>query len=251
MFKNSMTKNVALVDDELQGKQYTSNKGGSGFGKFRELPNPKVISWSTHDDIDVFVGSHDGFENVGVDYSRQVINVKNQFWIVKDNFKSSEPHEYKQVWQGHYSKEHAPDLLRSTFEDGSGLDIYQLNKTDEVKTDGRRGKQWSVVSKKGSSDYSFITILFPFDKFDKRINEDQEIPELNGWKLNDSKWTTDNKQSISLTKGETSIFFSVKILEFMNTKIEFEEYVDVIVTQEKDKPKIQFIDRTEGQFAFK
>ncbi len=223
LFKNSMTKNVALVDDELQGKQYTSNKGGSGFGKFRELPNPKVISWSTNDDIDVFVGSHDGFENVGVDYSRQVINLKNQFWIVKDNFKSDKPHEYKQVWQGHYSHEYAPDLLRSTFEDGSGLDIYQLNKTDEVKTDGRRGKQWSVVSKKGSSDYSFITILFPFDKFDKRINEDQEIPELNGWKLNDSKWTTDNKQSISLTKGETSIFFSVKTLEFMNTKIEFEE----------------------------
>ena len=38
LFKNSMVKNVALVDNELQGKQWTSNKGGSGFGKFKKLP---------------------------------------------------------------------------------------------------------------------------------------------------------------------------------------------------------------------
>ncbi len=247
LFKNSMTKNVALVDEELQGKQYTSNKGGSGFGKFKELPNPKVISWSTHDDVDVFVGSHDGFENVGVEYSRQVINLKNEFWIVKDNFISEKPHDYKQVWQGHYSPEHAPELLRSTFDDGSGLDIYQLNKTDEVKSDGRRGKQWSVISKKGTSDFSFITILFPFDKFDKRIDEDQEIPDLKGWKLNDTKWTTDNKQAISLTKGEISIFFSVKTLQFEETKIEFEDIVDVIVDSSNSQAKIQLLDRPEGQ----
>ncbi|MEM6378806.1 MAG: heparinase II/III family protein [Bacteroidota bacterium] len=43
-FKNSMVKNVALVDDELQGKQWTSNKGGSGFGKFKDLPEPSIIS---------------------------------------------------------------------------------------------------------------------------------------------------------------------------------------------------------------
>ena len=85
-FKNSMVKNVALVDNELQGKQWTSNKGGSGFGKFRELPNPKVISWETTEDFDLFTGSHDGFENVGVEYTRQVIFVKDDFWIVKGQF---------------------------------------------------------------------------------------------------------------------------------------------------------------------
>jgi hypothetical protein len=248
LFKNSMTKNVALVDDELQGKQYTSNQGGSGFGKFLELAVPSVIFWSTDDDFDVFVGSHNGFEKVGVGYSRQVINLKNQFWIVKDNFKSDQPHEYKQVWQGHYSNENAPDLIRSTFNDGSGLDIYQLYKTDEVNTDGKRGKEWSIISKKNVSDFSFITIVFPFDKFDKRINEEKESPDLKGWKLNDSKWVSDNKSAISLTKAGTSIFFSVKTLQFEETKIVFEDVVDVIVTQEMNKPKIQFIDREEGQF---
>ena len=133
LFKNSMVKNVALVDNELLGKNYTSNKGGSGFGKFKKLPNPKVISWKTSDNFDSFVGSHDGFKNIGVSYSRQVINIKNDFWVVKDKFNSKSVHTYKQVWQGHYSLEHQPNLLRSTCEKGSGLDIYKLQAGDLVE----------------------------------------------------------------------------------------------------------------------
>ena len=247
MFKNSMTKNVALVDDELQGKQYTSNKGGSGFGKFKELPNPNVISWTTNNVFDVFAGSHDGFANVGVEYSRQVINLKHEFWIVKDNFKSGKPHTYKQVWQGHYSEENGPNLIRATFDDGSGLDIYQLIKTDDVKTDGTRGKEWSVVSKKGKENFSFITVVFPFDAFDKRIDEDNQDPELRGWKLNASKWKSDNNEMVNLSKGELSIFFAVKTLQFEDTKIEFEEEVDVLVDSTKKELKVQLLDRAEGQ----
>ena len=247
LFKNSMTKNVALVDDELQGKQYTSNKGGSGFGKFKELPNPKVISWSTHDEVDVFVGSHDGFENVGVVYSRQVINLKNDFWIVKDNFKSDKSHTYKQVWQGHYSNENAPNLLRGSFDDGSGLEIYQLSDVDEVKTDGARGKEWSIVTKENQSNFSFVTIIYPFRTFDKRIDEDSETPDLKGWKLNSSNWKIDNKNAKSLTKGETSFFFSVKTLEYKATKIEFEEVVDVLVNSENEDLKILLLNKDEGK----
>ena len=127
-YKTLDSKAVALVDDELQGKQYTSNKGGSGFGKFLELPTPKVIAWNTNDNLDLFVGSHNGFSTIGVDYSRQVINIKNDFWIVKDNFKSQRKHTYKQVWQGHYSTENGPNLIRSTFVDATGFDVFQLNK---------------------------------------------------------------------------------------------------------------------------
>lgn len=234
LFKNSMTKNVALVDNELQGKQYTSNKGGSGFGKFKNLPHPKVIAFETTDDLDIFMGSHDGFENIGVEYSRQVISVKNDFWIVKDNFSSIETHNYKQVWQGHYSLENGPDLLRSTFENGSGIDIMQLNDTDEVSTNGKRGKQWSVITKKNQKEFQFVTVLFPFDTYDKRVDEDSKEIDFKDWKLNTSKWKSDNSKAISLTKEEASIFFNVKQLEFEDTKIEFTESIDVWIEDAAD-----------------
>ena len=247
LFKNSMTKNVALVDDELQGKQYTSNKGGSGFGKFMELPNPKIIVWESNENIDVFVGSHDGFENVGVHYSRQVINMSNDFWIVKDNFSSKENHEYKQVWQGHYTMENNSDLLRSTFENGSGLDVFQLNKTDKVETEGTRGKEWSVVSKIKTNNFNFVTIIYPFSTYDKRIDEDAKDKVFYGWKLNDSKWKVDNVDTTSLTKGTISIFFSVNVLEFEDIKIEFEDEVDVLLNTENNTLKLRLLNKNKGK----
>lgn len=227
-FKNSMVKNVALVDNELQGKQYTSNQGGSGFGKFLELPNPKVIEWNTNESFDLFVGSHDGFENVGVKYSRQVINIKNDFWIVKDNFESKGKHTYKQVWQGHYSLENQPNLLRATFDNATGCDIFQLIKTDSVKTDGARGKNWSIVEKNDVNNFSFITVIYPYKGYDNRINEKGEA-NLRNWELNNSEWETDGFETVSLTNKETSLFFSVRKLSIHNIEIDFSELSDVYV----------------------
>jgi hypothetical protein len=240
LFKNSMTKNVALVDDELQGKMYTSNKGGSGFGKFKKLPNPKVISWFSNDMIEVFVGKHDGFEEAGVSYSRQVINIKNKFWIVKDNFSSKKNHDYKQVWQGHYTNENDSNLIRSSFDNGSGLDIYQLNSIDDVKINGARGKQWSILSKHEVSDFSFITVLAPFNNFEKRINEDEEVNSIMDWSLvkNISK---SGFIGCQFDKENMKIAFDVLNINLGEKIIEFKTPSDVVVIVENDEVVIRNI----------
>ncbi|WP_418262900.1 heparinase II/III family protein [Flavobacterium faecale] len=249
-FKNSMVKNVALVDDEVQGKEYGGNQGGSGFGKFKVLPQPKTIAWDSNDNLDYYVGRHNGFENIGVNYSRQVIYLKNDFWIVKDNFQSGKPHIYKQVWQGHYSFEKAPKLLRSSFVDGSGNDIYQLVATDSVTTSGKNGKEWSVVSKNNTANYSFITAIVPFRKFDDRIDEDKESPQLKGWEVNKSKWTVEGLGGITLTKENSTVFFSVKKLTLNNIQIQFSSEADVYVKQDKNRLSIQSLSNKDVQMDF-
>ncbi|NRT14609.1 hypothetical protein HNP99_000949 [Flavobacterium sp. 28A] len=248
-FKNSMVKNVALVDDELQGKEYNGNQGGSGFGKFKSLPHPKTIAWKTNKDLDLFIGSHDGFENIGVHYSRQVIYLKDDFWIVKDNFTADKPHTYKQVWQGHYSTELAPKLLRSSFSDGSGSDIYQLTTTDSVVTSGARGKEWAVVSKNNNSAYSFITAIVPFKQFEDRINEEISNPKLKGWAVNNSKWTSEGTQVNSLSKENQSVFFGVKKLVFNTIELNFTEETDVFLKLEKEKLTIQSLNNSDVQMT--
>ena len=52
---------------------------------------------------------------------------------------------------------------------------------------------------------------------------------------------------VNLSKGELSIFFAVKTLQFEDTKIEFEEEVDVLVDSTKKELKVQLLDRAEGQ----
>jgi len=241
LFKNSMVKNVALVDNELQGKQYTSNKGGSGFGKFGKLPQPITIAWESFNGIDIFVGSHNGFENIDVKYSRQVIKIKNDFWLVKDNFSSPNEHSYKQVWQGHYSFENQPNLLRATFDDASGCDIFQLKKIDTVENSGARGKHWSVVSKNNTKDFSFITAIFPYSGYDNRIDELTDFPSLKGWKLNSSKWELVGEKAVSLTKENESFIFGVKKLSYENYIIEFSENTDVYLIRNNEELTIQLI----------
>jgi len=243
LFKNSLVKNVALVDDELQGKKWTTNKGKSGFGKFKELPNPKIIAWESNNKFDFFVGSHDGFSNKNVEYSRQLIFVKDQFWIVKDNFRSDAPHTYKQVWQRYYSDENAPNLLRSSFSDGSGCDIFQLRKTDSITQSGKRGKAWSIVEKKGETNFSFITAIVPFKKSNDRIDETEKTPTIGNWKTTDLFLKTDAEKF--LIKKENAFLFEVSKIENENVSIEFSEKTDVFVVWKKDKRKIQSIGEKE------
>ena len=240
LFKNSMVKNVALVDDELQGKMWTSNKGGSGFGKFKKLPQPKNIVWETNDNFDFYVGSHDGFDNVGVQYSRQVIYMKNDFWIVKDNFKSASEHTYKQVWQGHYSQELAPNLLRATFDDATGCDIFQLKEVNKFHSSGQRGKMWTVVEKEREKEFEFLTIVFPYKGYNNRINE-EEIKDLKGWKINQSSWNLAGNESISLSKNKQDFFFGITQLKHGNVTLEFSEKTDVFVSLEGKELSVQHI----------
>ena len=221
LFKNSEVKNVALTDNILQGKHYTSNKGGSGFGKFKSLPEPKVLGWLSNESIDLFIGSHDGFEEKGVTYTRQVISVEDDFWIVKDNFYAKEAHIYKQQWQGHYTTENGAELLRSNFSNGSGLDIYQLNKVDRVTTSGKRGKQWSTVSKEGEASHSFITVLYPYSTYDTRILETDKNPSLKGWSLH-------NGSIKILSKGNTSIYLNISKAVVDTVNIEIPEGGDIM-----------------------
>lgn len=231
-FKNSMVKNVALVDDELQGKKYKGNKGGSGFGKFGELPNPKTILWDSTRGREWFIGTHDGFANIGVSYSRQVINVDDDFWIVKDNFNASEPHDYKQVWQGHYTLDDNPTLIRSTFNDGAGLDIYQLSGADEVIQDGKRGKEWSVIVKKGQQHFSFITILYPFPTYDKCLDTNKEKMDIVGWVLDKSDLKVSGSNLRSLNKDGKHYLFNLERITIHGSEFVFAKPVDAFFDEE-------------------
>lgn len=241
-FKNSMVKNVALVDDELQGKEYTSNKGGSGFGKFKKLPEPKTITWKSNEDYDLFVGSHNGFKNIGVDYTRQVIYVKDEFWIVKDNFTSNNSHTYKQVWQGHYTHENGPNLIRATFADASGCDIFQLNKVSQFLSSGTRGKEWTVVANADENNFNFITLIYPYSGYNNRIPEGDENKTIREWRLNEVDYKVEGKGKQTLSKGHESFLFDVILISMGNFQLEFSDEADVFVKRDKDKIFVHSLD---------
>jgi hypothetical protein len=169
-FKNSYVKNVAIIDGIAQGQGWKSNKGGSGFGKWEKLPRPRVITWIKRENWDFFAGSHDGYDEMGVQYYRKVFFLKGLGWIVRDIFESAgDNHEFQQVWQGHYSDEGTGNHHRSTFADGSGLEVLQLGgQAESASTSVRRGKGNLVYTMSGEAG-EYTTFLYPFESFETRI----------------------------------------------------------------------------------
>lgn len=220
-FKNSLVKNVALVDDLMQGRKYRGNKGGSGFGKFGYLPTPKTILWQPTKKREWYIGSHDGFEEVGVSYSRQVFSVENDFWIVKDNFNAAETHTMKQVWQGHYTVNEDNSMLRSTFANGSGFDIYQLTKADQVDQDGTQGKGWSIFVKEDQTHFSFITILYPYATYSGSLNPEKKDFNIAGWVIDKPGIVVNGGNMRTLSKNGKHYLFNVESIQIGDQKFSF------------------------------
>ena len=181
-FKNSFVKNVALADSIQQGQNWKGNSGGSGFGKFQKLPEPKTKIWISDSSFDFYSGFHNAWLGEGINYKREILFIKEGFWVVRDKFLSSEDHRYQQIWQGHYCEEIPGTHLRSTFQNGSGLDIVQLGKEKfQIQKDNFRGKGNVIFSSSDKDSVIFTTLLFPFSHFDKRISSLEES-DLFGWR---------------------------------------------------------------------
>jgi len=186
-FKNSFVKNVAIVDGIPQGQGWTSNRGGTGFGKWKKLPHPRVISWIKRDKWDFFAGTHDGYQDRGVTYFRKVLFLKGLGWIVRDIFESSSGQaDFQQIWQGHYSDEGGVNHHRSTFADGSGLEVVQLgDQAESFSTDVRQGKGNLVYTMKGEAG-EYTTLLYPFASFATRLPDslvEEKQMTVEGWTI--------------------------------------------------------------------
>ena len=178
--------------------------------------------------------------------------MKDEFWIVKDNFTSVEAHTYKQVWQGHYTSEQGENLLRANFSDASGCDIYQLNEVKNVEVDGARGKQWSIVNAEKQKDFEFVTVIFPYKGYNNRIDEDPEQPKLKSWKQDQLFFEVEggSVKSLSHENEDQAYVFGIQKLQFENAELQFSKTTDIYVRKEDSKIRIQLIGDNSTEINF-
>ena len=258
-FKSSWVKNVALVDSVPQGQNWKPNSGGSGFGKWEKLPQPKTLQWFSSDDVDYFAGTHNGYDSINVKYFREVIFIKDGFWIVKDNFKSSSNHSFQQIWQGHYGIENN-NHLRSTFANGSGLEIIQLkNDNYKINCEGWHGKQNFVFNVSNKKDFSFSTLLFPFKKFGEIINNAQNDSfNLGDWKVLKNIKTSEIESEYLFNKNDSVfLLINAKYLTLNNQKFLIEKPSTLYIKKIKEKFEIILLgneniklSKTKDKFSF-
>lgn len=246
-FKNSLSKNVAMVDSIPHGRRWTSNKGGSGFGKWLEFPQPKVISWESNERWDYFAGTHDGYEREGVEYYRKVLFLKGVGWVVKDIFASDTPHDYQQVWQGHYSPEAGQNHFRSSDARGAGLEILQLgDQPIRTETGSKRGKG-RLVFELRAKQAALTTLLYPYGGFSERLPHDLSILRkltLGDWTLTRERgrWTRAGEwrsnAGLVLSRGDEQVFFEVDELTTSSGRIRLGNKTEVRISQADGKTRL-------------
>ena len=224
-FKNSWVKNVMLVDSIPQGRDWTGNTGGSGFGKWAKLPQPKVLAWSVNPDFDFFAGTMDEYPNAGMKYYRSVIFIKDGFWLVNDQLISKKgKHTAQQVWQGHYDIDKNNNHIRSVFQNGAGLDIIQLgDSADTVAKSSIRSKGRAVFDKHFEQQTNWISLLYPFKDFGARLNPDKfDDFKAKGWKIFSNQNCPKDIQTdarVVLSKADSYLFMAVSEVNVGGQKI--------------------------------
>ncbi len=183
-WKNSWVKNVTLADGIPLGRGWTPNEGGSGFGKWAHLPQPRIISWVTDLHFDYFCGSHDSYDSLGIKYYREVLFIKDGFWIVRDHFSSKSPRIYQQIWQGIYDIYNNHFIHKSCGSE-SILDISQLT-TNSLSIHQKifRDKGCTYFQTDPKTFFIFTTLVNPRKLNIRPFSQTMGYTELKGgWKM--------------------------------------------------------------------
>ncbi len=177
-WKNSWVKNVALIDSIPQAQKWKGNSGGSGFGKWLDLPEPQVNTSVFGEYIDYFSGSHNGYKSLNISYQREILFVKDGFWIVSDYFGNPDglQHDYQQLWQGKYGLSD-PKTVEANFENGSKFQIRSLDDVNCEWVFGSYKDKGSVirVEMTAAKSHRMTSLLIP------SASGQTGLPE--GWKL--------------------------------------------------------------------
>ena len=223
-FKNSWVKNVAIVDSIPHGRDWKGNIGGSGFGKFLTLPNPKTLIWENGEYLDVYVGTHDGYKDLNVETYRTVLFLKTiKEWIVCDLFQAPEFHQYQQIWQQLDASGPHGSLFRA-FDNGMTFSVLQKTPADYTTAMNlfREKKSWMVSTT--ADTFQFVThlLLRTGHEQDKTGITWNKLPFLSGIRISDNS-------SIVLCEGNTIILFGVNTIQVGKTHIKSNVPVNLIL----------------------
>ncbi|UCD39166.1 MAG: hypothetical protein JSW54_06730, partial [Fidelibacterota bacterium] len=131
-----------------------------GFGKWRFLPEPSVEAFLTESSFDYLWGNHNGYDSIDVQYSREILFLRDGFWIIRDHFRSNTPHTYQQIWQGDFQIGDDRRLYRRFLDPDVTLNIIQLlPATYDISRGAFREKKNTMVSHGGDAHFRFTTLL--------------------------------------------------------------------------------------------
>ncbi len=107
-FRSTAAHNCLVVDRQ------SSSTPEDAFS-WKRTANCKTLSWINHKRFDFFAGEHDGYKPVA--HNRNILFLKNNYWIVCDEIRTNETHDYR--WNFHFAPGVKPEFSFTCKHDSS------------------------------------------------------------------------------------------------------------------------------------
>ncbi len=124
-FRSSLAHNTVTLDGE-------SSSVSQGPFSWQSIANAKLLEWISKPGFDFFSGTHDGYLRLSIPatHRRDVLFLKDYYWIVVDEIESSGAHEYALPY--HFVDSARPELtveegfsvIRERPQDDAGIEIF-------------------------------------------------------------------------------------------------------------------------------
>lgn len=255
-FKNSWVKNVALADSLTLSRGWQPNRGKSGFGKWRFLARPEVINWQSNDIFDYFCGTHNGFDSIDVKSTREVLFIKDGFWLVRDHFQADKAHRYQQVWQGDF--EHEQNFIHRDFDDGTGLHILQMSGVNYTIRSGQiRHKHNAVFEVTQDTGHTFNTLIIPYKNREQIKMPLKGSIALGSWRILKAKdqqlkiidQITGNAEMV-IRSGYHVFAFDLQDVSLPGQKLVFGAPISACICYNDGKTNLQLLGRKDAEYSF-
>jgi hypothetical protein len=143
-FRSSLAHNALVIDGE------SSSIPTNPFS-WKQIANCKPLSWINHNRFDFFAGEHDGYKPVI--HRRNVLFLKNDYWIVCDEIEANGEHDYE--WNFHFAPNTETNCIYF-----SENDFVKTKSTAPISTCYGSKKDVPVISYQTKVDGSSRFVIF-------------------------------------------------------------------------------------------
>jgi hypothetical protein len=189
-FRGSTGHNTLTIDGQ-------SSSVPKGPFSWKTIANGECLRWISRDRFDFVEGKHDGYARLShpVDHSRSILFLKDEYWVVCDQVKSSGEHR-AELWF-HFDSEatplieaiDGPTVALSEHNGKAGLDIFAVADSGQWrKEDGwvshcygeKERARLHVFSATVESDAEIVTFLLPQAGSNKTKTRVREVEAIGG-----------------------------------------------------------------------
>ena len=98
-----------------------------------------------------------------------------------------------------------------------------------------------MISKNNQKQFDFLTIIFPYKGYHKRIDETKDQIKIDNWEINTTKWEIEGNNPVAMSKMYENFFFGIKEVKLNDLTLQVSATTDIYLKLKDEKLTVQLL----------